>query len=328
MGLKVLCLTDHSVHSPHNSVYALCRGMLSDERVTQLDVASRGFEENSAFFNHQTSAEVWVSEVTKDFSFEKGEAQYKLNWMVKSVDDYDMIFIRFPYPVSDGFFDYLQKIAPDNKYVNRPSGITETSTKAFLFNFTEFCPPMQLCRSIDDIVAFSRVFPVVLKPLTSYGGRGVVKVKDGIVNPATDRLSLDEYFGSDHDQLPILAMKFLKNVTEGDRRTVVANGKVITSTTRFPAKGQWLCNVSQGGRGELSNPSAEELEMIEVLAPALLKKGVVVFGMDTLVGDDGKRKLSEINTLSIGGIYPSEIQSKIPYSKMVSQAILDYFTSH
>ena len=85
--------------------------------------------------------------------------------------------------------------------------------------------------------------------------------------------------------------------------------------------------MAQGGRGELSEVSPEELEMIQEISPQLLAQGIVVFGMDTLVGDDGKRQLSEINTLSIGGIYPSEIQSNLPYSKMVSEGILDYFTA-
>ena len=57
-----------------------------------------------------------------------------------------------------------------------------------------------------------------------------------------------------------------------------------------------------------------------------LDKGIVVYGMDTLVGDDGQRVLSEINTLSIGGIYPAELTSKIPLSNRVADGILEYFT--
>lgn len=327
MGLKVLCLTDHSGHSASNSVYSLLRAVLAEDRVDVLDVASRGHDANAPFFRDKSTSRVWAAPVMPDFEFQDSDALYLRDRREVEVDDYDLILIRFPFPVVDGFFEFLQTVADDRKYVNRPSGIVKTSSKSYLFNFTRFCPPMQLCHSVEDVLAFSRVFPVVLKPLMSYGGKGIVKVKDGIVNPATDSIPVEEFLDSGSTEWPILAMKFLTNVDQGDRRTVVSNGKIITSTIRYPAEGQWLCNVAQGGRAEMSELAPEEEEMIEAISPVLLEQGIVVYGMDTLVGDDGKRQLSEINTLSIGGIYPSEIQSKIPYSKMVSEGILDYFTA-
>lgn len=327
MGLKIICLTDHKVHSDNNSVYSLCRSFLTSERVDSLDVASRGFSENDGLFKSMEGTEVMAAPVLEDFYYSESDALFKRDWRRVELNDYDLILVRFPYPVAPGLFEFLAEKIDERKFVNRPTGILETGSKAFLFHFSEFCPAMQICRSEEDITAFSRVFPVVLKPLRSYGGKGVVKVDRGLVNPGKEATPLKEYLEQEDVDLPILAMKYLENVTQGDRRTVVANGRVITSSTRFPAKGNWLCNVAQGGHSQMTDPSEEELEMIKVISPVLLEKGIVVYGMDTLVGDDGKRRLSEINTLSIGGIYPAEKESKIPYSKMVSDAILDYFTS-
>jgi glutathione synthase len=63
-----------------------------------------------------------------------------------------------------------------------------------------------------------------------------------------------------------------------------------------------VCNVSQGGRSIGAGIEEEERVMIEKLNPVLASLGVVFYGIDTLTGDDGRRLLSEINTLSIGGL--------------------------
>ena len=204
MGLNVLCLTDHSGHSGSNSVYSLLRAMREDERVDSLDVASRGHDINAPFFRDMATSRLWAAPVLEDFRFSESDELFIRDRREVEIDDYDMVLIRFPFPVVDGFFEFLQTVADDRKFVNRPSGIINTSTKAFLFNFTSFCPPMQLCHSVEDILAFSRIFPVVIKPLMSYGGKGIVKVKDGIVNPATDRLAVDEYFDNSTSEWPVL----------------------------------------------------------------------------------------------------------------------------
>ena len=325
MGYRVLCLTDHSRHTEHNSLYSLCRSMLADDRVTSLLVASRGFDRNAPFFSNMSSTKVMAAPIGSDFKYRDDDVLFKRDWKEVEIDDFDLILCRFPFPIKPGFLEYLAECTDEKKIINRPSGILETSNKAFLFNFTSFCPPMQLCRSIEDILAFARIFPIVLKPLMSYGGQGVVKVENGLVNPGKEALPLEQYIRNSDIEFPILAMKFLKRVTEGDKRIVVANKKIITTTLRYPPEGSWLCNVAQGGRAELTEPTDWEVRMVREISPVLLKKGIAVYGMDTLLNDDGKRVLSELNTLSIGGIYPSEKQSKIPFSKMVSEGILNYF---
>ena len=49
-GMKVLVLTDHSVHSAANSVYSLTKAILHSDLVASVDVASRGLAQNDAFF--------------------------------------------------------------------------------------------------------------------------------------------------------------------------------------------------------------------------------------------------------------------------------------
>ena len=76
-------------------------------------------------------------------------------------------------------------------------------------------------------------------------------------------------------------MKFLKNVTQGDKRTIVANRQILGSALRLPAPGSWMCNVAQGGRAVLAEADEDEHIIQEILTPILYRKGVVIFGFDT-----------------------------------------------
>ncbi len=64
----------------------------------------------------------------------------------------------------------------------------------------------------------------------------------------------------------------------------------------------------------------------EILTPMLHRKGIVMFGFDTLVDDDGRRVLSEINTLSIGGLVPMEDLSGKPLVRKTAGLIWDYLS--
>ena len=52
--------------------------------------------------------------------------------------------------------------------------------------------------------------------------------------------------------------------------------------------------------------------------------GIIKYGFDTLVNDEGKRVLSEINTMSIGGLAPLEELSGKPVVRQAAQTIWQY----
>jgi glutathione synthase len=121
-----------------------------------------------------------------------------------------------------------------------------------------------------------------------------------------------------------LAMEFLKNVSQGDKRILVLNGQILASSLRLPAEESWLCNVAQGGHSVAAEATSEEIKIIETISPKLLEAGILIFGVDTLVANDGKRILSEINTLSIGGFPQAEKQTKKPILQQTINGIIKY----
>jgi glutathione synthase len=102
------------------------------------------------------------------------------------------------------------------------------------------------------------------------------------------------------------------------------NGKIMASALRLPAENSWLCNVAQGGYSVPAVANANERKIIQRLMPVLREQGVVVFGADTLSNDRGKRVLSEINTLSIGGFPQAQEQTGRPVLKQTIRLLIQY----
>lgn len=316
--LSFLVLTDHRGHSAENSLYALVNTLVADPRCALVDVASRGLEANNAFFAGG-GARVQGFRVNGELNYAKPGGAFTEATLPFDVEDYDVIWLRLPHPVADGFFDYLAGLN-ESTIVNDPNGIRRTGDKSFLLDFPELTPPCRLVSTPAEVADFARRFPLVLKPLRAYGGAGIVRVS-GPEDESAERA----FAGGEG---PYLAMKFLKNVSAGDKRILLVNGKVMGASLRLPPPGEWRCNVALGGRSVSADVEPEELSMVEVLAPALRRHGICFAGIDTLLNDDGKRVLSEINTLSIGGFPQAKAQSGRPVLQMTIDELFNYCYAH
>jgi len=301
--MKVLVLTDHSNHSSENSLYELSRELFSHKAMDKVDVASRKNIENRPFFSCQKVTEIYTTTVDSSFHFDSTNHPLERNIKQHLISEYDFVWLRLPPPLSKEFLDYLEITFPSTVIINRPQAIYETGSKAFLMNFEEVCPPMKICESLDDILDFSRVFPIVIKPFREYGGKGILKIDGNQVSNSKAHFTIEE-FSNIYNNAPdkYLAVKYLKNVKKGDKRIVVINGEIMGASLRLPPEDSWICNVSMGGTSNFAEVSPEEIEIVNTINPLLSAKGIVMYGVDTLVDDNNRRILSEINTTSIGGL--------------------------
>jgi len=221
---------------------------------------------------------------------------------------------------------FLDEAFPKQFIINAPSGIYEAGSKAFLMNFDTVCPPMKICTSIEDIIQFKKQFPIVLKPFREYGGKGIVRVDGQKVWNGNIEMTFNEFASNlEGGNVEYLGVKFLNNVKEGDKRIVVVNGKILGASLRLPPQDSWICNVAMGGSSHLSEIVEEENIIVETIDPLLSKMGIVMYGVDTLMGDDGKRVLSEINTTSIGGLVQIAQQKRLPIVEEAVELVLQYF---
>ena len=322
---KLLVLTDHSNHSAENSLYALVQSMRNHPRCAQIDVASSGNEINQFFFERLIPKWIFVNRVLDDFSFHPKGKYFQENTRRENLAFYDIIWLRMPPPLSKAFLAFLAQVFPHQLIINHPDGIYQTGSKEFLINFPELCPPMQICRTIAEISQFKSRFPIVLKPFRDYGGKGIVRIDGNTVWDGKIQKTFTEFAKQYQEKpIPYLGVKFLKHVGQGDKRIIVINGQILGASLRLPAKDSWICNVAQGGSSNKTDVSKEEVVIIEKIDPILAKMGIVMYGVDTLVGDEGRRVLSEINTTSIGGLPQIAQMEGKPLVKQATDLIWAY----
>ena len=95
-----------------------------------------------------------------------------------------------------------------------------------------------------------------------------------------------------------MAQKFLKqNLTQGDKRILLLNGKVLGQFGRIPKPGEFRANLSLGGKHVRASLTIRERALIDAIRPKLMADGLYFVGLDVIDG-----WLLEINVTSPAGI--------------------------
>ena len=307
--MKVLMLTDHTSHTAYDSVYALPQAMSSYSDDIDVFATSRAISVNH--FLCKTPV-VDYCLVDNGFSFENRESYFDKDSMSQcDLSVFDVIFFRIDRPVTDEYLNYCREVAPNAKYVNTPEGLIKTSSKEYLNNFRAICPEFVIAHTLDEVLEFSKDRETVLKPLGGYGGKGLVRISsnDKIYiesNMLSGEAAKNYLINISKQEYPIMAMRYLKRVNEGDKRILVVAGVCLGAVLRVPKKDSWLCNLAQGATSVKASLTEKETEIIKHIDSYLEKEGITVYGIDTLVDDNGERILSEINTTNVGGFVQLE----------------------
>jgi glutathione synthase len=324
MAYDILVLTDHRLHSAENSVYALSAALLAHPLVNSVDIASRGLEENAMFFDGHTNAVLSVIPAVSRMTYRRGRNLLESSASEAELADYDFVFLRLPPPIPVRLFRSLPEAMPEDHIVNEPSGIIRTASKAFLLEVAELCPPMHMIRKRSDALDFLGPYnAIVLKPLYGYAGNGVVKFTKEHAEMSNGNRLFHRIFFKEWSP-PYIGMQFLDNVAEGDKRTIVVNNKIMGSALRKPTGGKWTCNIANGGVASHAIPDATDHKIATRLSTELGKQGILIFGFDTLMNNDGQRVLSEVNTMSIGGLKQIRDAEEKPILKEVVSEVMQH----
>ncbi len=324
--LRILVLTDAATHSAENSMYAIVNALAKHNMVSDIFIASRHQAENKAFFLGDFET-IHAMKHFEGFDYELDQSHFRDYSVEINTNGFDLIFMRLPRPITDDFLRRLEIHFTDSVFINSPTGIIKTSNKGYLLQIQDLCPPVKRVKTIADIKSFAKEFDIVLKPLRNYGGKGILKVEGHQIDTGNETYSIEQYFSkfpSELDQNGYIAMKFLKNVHMGDKRLIYIDGEIVAASLRLPAKGSWLCNVARGGSSRASAAGISEQVMVKKLKPYLEKEGIFMAGIDTLVDDDGIRVISEINTLSIGGIKQADANTTQDILGFIANKMVKY----
>ncbi len=232
-----------------------------------------------------------------------------------SLENFDVIWLRQNPPFDMHYITtthLLDMIHPKTLVVNDPFWVRNYPEKLLVLNFPTLIPPTTIARDIEMIRGFkARHEDIILKPLYGNGGAGVFRLdaNDGNLS------SLHELFSS-FSREPLIAQKFLPEVSNGDKRVILIEGQPVGAINRIPAEGETRSNMHAGGRPEKVDLTNRDKEICDAIGPILREKGQIFVGID-IIGD----YLTEINLTSPTGIQELEKFDDINVAAMVWVAI-------
>jgi glutathione synthase len=216
------------------------------------------------------------------------------------LDEFDVVWLRQDPPFDMGYITtthLLDHVHPRTLVVNDPFWVRNCPEKLLVLNFPDLIPPTTIARDLETLRAFKHAHgDIILKPLYGNGGAGVFRLDPSDRNLA----SLHELF-TGMSREPLIAQKFIPDVSNGDKRIILVDGEPVGAINRVPAAGETRSNMHVGGRPEKSGLTERDLEICARIGPTLREKGQIFVGIDVI-----GRYLTEINVTSPTGIQELE----------------------
>ena len=209
------------------------------------------------------------------------------------LEEFKFIFLRQDPPFNMHYITstYLLDCLPKSTIViNNSTAVRNAAEKILPYKFKEFMPPTLISQRVEEIkIFFNRHKDIITKPLYGNGGEGIHRSK----NEHIEGINIDrEYL-----EMPIMAQKYIPEISEGDRRIIFFDGNYVGSVARIPSEGSIKANFHAGGSAKKTGLVFRDQQIIETLGSELKKLDLFFVGID-IIGD----YLTEINVTSPTGI--------------------------
>mgnify|MGYP001173029439 CR=1 FL=1 len=205
----------------------------------------------------------------------------------------DLLLIRNEPPFNQQYINttfILEHIVKKIKIINDPRALREVPEKLFSIRLTKFMPSTLIS---EDLIEIKRFFNknkrVVIKPIESYSGNNVKLLKSF----NKEQISKDI---KKHNHL--MFQKFIPQISEGDKRVFIIDGKVKGAISRLPKKGSILSNMSKGASAKKIKITNQELKISKIVASELKRKKIYFAGIDFIKG----KLIGDINVTSPTGL--------------------------
>ena len=184
----------------------------------------------------------------------------------------------------------LDQISNKIKIVNNPKSIRDVHEKLFSLKFIKYMPPTLISENSDEIKSFIQKYKkIVIKPVEGYGGSDVSLIKK------FNKKIISKYFKKYNH---IVIQKFLGEISKGDKRIFIINGKIKGAISRVPKQGSFLSNMSKGAVPKKINVNTKELKISKIIAKELKKNNIYFAGIDFIQG----KLIGDINVTSPTGL--------------------------
>lgn len=220
--------------------------------------------------------------------FTLGEAE------TRPLHELDVILMRKdpPFDMDYIYTTYLLEEAEKRGtlIVNKPQTLRDANEKLSTLWFPQCCPPHLVSSQAQQIKAFLATHKdIILKPLGAMGGASIFRVKqdDPNINVIIETLT-------EHGRHLIMAQRFIPEISEGDKRILLIEGKPVPyALARIPTGGETRGNLAAGGRSEGRPLTERDYWICEQVGATLRERGLMFVGLD-VIGD----YLTEINVTS------------------------------
>ena len=198
--------------------------------------------------------------------------------------------------------------------VNNPAALMLYNEKILATRFPQFCPPYVITSSLDVLRGFLETHgKIIVKPLDAMGGQGIFLVEKGDVN-----FEVIWEMHTGRGTYPVEAQVFIPEITLGDKRIIVINGKPFGhALVRLPKSGSIRGNLAAGASYDVRPLSEREHEIAAAVGEELIQEGVIFAGLD-VIGD----VLTEVNITSPTGLREISKATGQDLAQMIVEQIL------
>ena len=210
------------------------------------------------------------------------------------LEDFDVVWMRKdpPFNMDYVYSTYILEMVNESRtrVINRPAGIRSSNEKMYSLNFSDYIPPTLVSKNMGKLREFLSETggEMVVKPLDGYGGEGIFLVRE---NDPNANVILENI--TDFGRTYVMAQKFIKEVSEGDKRIILLDGEPVGAVLRVAAEGEFRSNFHSGGHPEKTSLTERDIEICEGLRQKLKEDGLYLVGIDVVGG-----YLTEVNTTS------------------------------
>lgn len=212
----------------------------------------------------------------------------------RPLSDLDIIIMRVdpPFNMAYIYMTYLLELAEQAGVlvVNRPQSLRDANEKLFTLQFPQCCAPTLVASNMAQLKSFQKKHEdIIVKPLDGMGGASIFRIQQDDPN-----ISVIFETMTQHGTLPIIAQRFIPEISQGDKRILLVDGEPIPyALARIPAKGETRGNLAAGGSGVGVELTERDQWICEQIGPKLCKMGLSFVGVD-VIGD----YVTEINVTS------------------------------
>lgn len=215
---------------------------------------------------------------------------------------FDVIFMRTNPPLDTLALNFLDSVRNDTFIINSIDGLRIANNKLYTASFQDeagaFIPRTYVSKKRDylkNVLESADDERMIMKPLTGYGGRGVIVLEKSAKHNISSLL--DYYIGEGNNTNYVILQEYVHGAENGDVRIMMLNGEPIGAMRRVPAAGDIRSNVHAGGSVVKHSLTPQEKNLCRAIGPKLVRDGLYFTGLDVIGG-----KLIEVNVLSPGGI--------------------------